>query len=61
MAVNRSGEGNTGKEANEHRPRYWNSRGQWIECDWDELLQRYICKEVNANEVPTTERDSGPG
>jgi hypothetical protein len=61
MAVSGDAEGNAGNGNNNHRPKYWSSRGQWIECDWNEQLQRYVCKDVDANQVPTSLGGTGPG
>ena len=53
--------GNVAENADDHRPKYWKSGDQWIECDWYEPLGRYICKEVDASEVPTSQGGTGPG
>jgi hypothetical protein len=53
--------GNVPDNAGDERPRFWKSGTQWIECDWNNQLQRYECKEVDASEVPASQGGTGPG
>ena len=41
-----------------HRPIYWMSGNQWIECDWDTTMNRYVCHEVDEEDVPLRDREA---
>lgn len=40
-------------QGDDHKPRYFKSpSGLWIECDWDERRQRYVCKDIDESDLP---------